>query len=242
MSTHADLGMNRTGVATSPRLTAEMIEGQKEFTPDLLGDERKIAASRSSSTREWTEPLGSVPPPPTLKGMVKSGLTALKGESPTLLIDKLGARLAFERTGVRLYEAMLAKLDAKGSFAGGPTRADIEGIVRDEYNHFQMLQEALEHLGADPTVMTPSADIEATITAGALAVMVEPRTDLAQCLESALTAELIDNDCWESIALLAKQAGQNDMAARFERALAQEQAHLLNVRRWIRVSQGLEEA
>jgi hypothetical protein len=31
MSTHAELGTNRTGIATSPKLTAEMLKGQNEF-------------------------------------------------------------------------------------------------------------------------------------------------------------------------------------------------------------------
>jgi rubrerythrin len=242
MSEHANLGMNKTGVATSPKLTAAMLEGQKEFAPDLLGDEQNISVSRSASVRDWSEPIGSVPPPTTAKGMLKTGLTALKGESPTLLIDKLGARLAYERSGVRLYEAFLSKFDATGSFEGGPSRAVLESILSDEYRHFQLLVEALEHLGADPTVMTPSADLEATITQGALAVLVEPRTNLVQCLEALLTIELIDNDCWESVVALAEQAGQRELAARFQRALSEENAHLANVRRWLAVSQGIAES
>lgn len=239
MSTHAELGMNKTGIATSPKLTAAMVEGQKEFAPDMPGDEALIAAARTATALEWNQQVGSVPPPTTLKGVVKTGMTAMKGESPTLLIDKLGARLAYERSGVRLYEALLSKFDANGAFEGGPTRALIEGILNDEYNHFKLLTEALVHLGADPTVMTPTADLEANITQGALAVMVEPRTNFVQCLEAVMTIELIDNACWESLVELAQQAGQRDLAARFEAALREENAHLANVKRWLAVSQGI---
>ena len=143
MTTHAELGMNRTGIATSPKLTKEMLEGQQEFAPDQPGDERKIASARSSSAREWDSKIGSVPPPTTVKGALKTGATALKGESPTQFIDKLGARLAFERSGVRMYEALLSKFDASGSFEGGPSRAEIEKILMDEYDHFRLLVEAL---------------------------------------------------------------------------------------------------
>jgi rubrerythrin len=216
-----------------------MLEGQHEFAPDMPGDERNIASSRSLSAREWDSRIGSVPPPTTVKGAVKTGMTALKGESPTQLIDKLGARLAFERSGVRMYEALLSKLDASGSFEGGPLRADIERIVNDEHEHFLLLVSALEHLGADPTVMTPSADLQATLSLGALQVLVEPRTDLAQCLEAVLTLELIDNDSWAMLTTLANEAGQGELAQRFERALAQEADHLMRVRRWIAASQGL---
>jgi rubrerythrin len=231
--------MNRTGVATSPKLTAAMLEGQNEFPPDTQGDERQIALSRSASVQEWDEPIGSVPPPTTVKGVVKTGLTAMTGESPTLLIDKLGARLAFERSGVRLYEVLISKLDATGGFDGGPTRAQLESILGDEFQHFRMLVEALQHLGADPTVMTPGADLQATLTSGALQVLVEPRTNLAQCLEAALTIELLDNDSWEMLTALAEQAGQVELAKRFQHALAQENIHLVNIRTWLNASQGI---
>jgi len=231
--------MNRTGVATSPKLTAEMLKGQQEFAPDMAGDERGIASTRSSKAREWDATLGSVPPPLTPKGMLKAGMTALKGESPTLLIDKLGARLAFERSGVRLYEALLSKFDAYGSFTNGPQRGEIESILEDEYSHFRMLMDGLMKLGADPTVMTPSADLEATITQGPLAVLVDARTNLAQSLEATLAIELIDNDCWSHLIALAEEAGQSELGERFRHALAQEERHLREVRRWLAASEGL---
>lgn len=237
MSTHAELGMNRTGVATSPRLSKQMLEGQQEFAPDYAGDDATISAHRAATARSWAdEPIGSVPPPLSVKGTVKAGMTALKGESPTQLIDKLGARCGYERVGVRLYEAMLAKYDAFGSFDGGPTREDLEAILSDELKHFRMLTEAIVKLGADPTVMTPSADLEATMTQGVLAVLVDPRTTLPQCLQALLVAELVDNDCWMTLAALMKEAGQAELAVRFEAALADEQVHLAQVRRWIAAS------
>jgi rubrerythrin len=196
-----------------------------------------IAVSRQAAVQEWSEPIGSVPPPTTVKGMVKAGVTALTGESPTLLIDKLGARLAFERSGVRMYETLVSKLDATGSFEGGPTRVELERILDDEYRHFRLLVEALDKLGADPTVMTPSADLQATLSAGALRVLVEPRTNLAQCLEAALTIELLDNESWDQLITVAELAKQKELAERFRAALADEQTHLDAVRRWLSASQ-----
>jgi hypothetical protein len=237
MTTHAELGMNRTGVSTSPRLTTQMLEGQKEFPPDYAGDEGTLATARTATARSWADdPIGSVPPPLTVRGTVKAGMTALKGESPTQLIDKLGARCSYERTGVRLYQTVLAKFDAHGSFASGPTREELEAILKDELQHFRMLTEALVTLGADPTVMTPSADLEATMSQGILAVLVDPRTTLAQCLNALLAVELVDNDCWSNLAALTREAGQSELATRFEAALADEQLHLMHVRRWVAAS------
>lgn len=236
-STHAELGINRTGIGTAPRLSKDMMEGMDEFLPLGDGDEREIAAARSAYARE-AEPIGSVPPPLTGRGVVKTAGTALKGESPTQFIDKLGERLAFERTGTRLYEALLSKFDALGEFEGGPTRVEIERILQDEYDHFTILTDSLTELGADPTVMTPSADLHATLSRGILDVMVDPRTTVPQCLEALLLAELADNDCWLALTELAKEAGQKELAAEFTGALETEAEHLGKIRSWIAAAQG----
>ena len=55
------------------------------------------------------DPLGSVPPPATLKGAAKSGAKMLTGNRPQAFIDKLAERLAFERGGTWLYDAVYAK-------------------------------------------------------------------------------------------------------------------------------------
>jgi hypothetical protein len=94
----SELGMNRTGVATAPLLTKAMLAGTEQLTPDGTGDEREIGRARGDCARE-AEPLGSVPPPLTPKGMLKSAGQMAKGRDPVVFVDKLGERLAFERTG-----------------------------------------------------------------------------------------------------------------------------------------------
>jgi rubrerythrin len=236
-STHAEIGMNRTGIGTSPLLSKEMLEGTEEFLPPSDGDEREIARARGDYARD-AEPIGSVPPPLTPRGMLKTAGQALKGESPTQFIDLLGARLAYERSGTRLYEALLSKFDALGGFAGGPQRADLEQIVADEYRHFQLLDRTITRLGADPTVMTPSADLQATISKGAFEVVLDPRTGLAQCLEAILVVELADNECWDALLQLANNAGDDTAVEEFAAALVQEEEHLLKVRAWLAAAQG----
>lgn len=235
-STQTELGLNRTGIGTSPKLTREMLEGTKEFLPAPNGDESVIAKVREDYARD-AEPLGSVPPPATLKGAAKAALKGVKGEHPTQLVDKLGERLAFERTGVRLYGALLSKFDAFGAFSGGPSRAELESIMREEYEHFMLLTEAVKKVGGDPTVVTPSADLHATMTSGVLAVMVDPRTSLSQCLEAALIAELADNAAWEALGELAAQSGEDELVQRFAQAQQEEAVHLQNVKRWLAAAQ-----
>lgn len=235
-TTHADMGINRTGIGTSPRLSGDMLEATREFHPSLGGDERQIAYVREDYARE-VDPMGSVPPPPSLKGMAKAALQGLKAARPAQFIDKLGERLCFERSGVRIYEALLSKYDFTGGFSGGPKRTELEQILLDEYEHFRTLEQAIKDLGGDPTVLTPSANFHATMSNGIVAAVVDPRTSFAQCLEAALVIELADNDCWDALVQLADQASQTDLVTKFEKAIRDERDHLMKVRSWLAQAQ-----
>src|SRR5690554_4750596 len=96
--------------------------------------------------------------------MLKSAFDKVLGNNPELLLDKLGERLAYERTGVRLYEAMIAKaLACEGS--GAELVPTLQQIRNDEQAHMILLINAIETLGADPTAMTPCADVVGAIVA-----------------------------------------------------------------------------
>jgi hypothetical protein len=239
MPNQATIGLNRTGIATAPELAEQMVEGTREFPPTAQGDERTIGLIRGDYARE-SEGLGSVPPPTNLKTMAMTALRGVLGERPTLVLDKLGERLAFERTGVRLYEALISKLEAVGGYEGGPTRADLVVMMEEEFQHFQFLSEAITKLGGDPTVVTPSADLHATITRGVLEAIVDARTTLPQALEAMLVAELADADAWDSLIELAREGGSDIDVPLFENAAGEEAIHLERVRAWIALAQERE--
>lgn len=226
------MGTNRTGMATSPLDSKELIDAAQANPPSSPGSEADAAAVRTEHARE-SGTVGSVPPPASLKGMVKAAGELIQGRPPALLIDKLGERLQFERSGTRLYEAMIAKYDADGGFEGGPSRADLEAIRDDELRHFDLLRRALERLGADPTAMTPGANMIGLASSGVLAVAVEPRIDFGQSLQALLVAELTDNDGWGMLIDMATAYGQDEMAAEFRVAQLHEARHLELVRSWL---------
>ena len=89
-----------------------------------------------------------------------------------------------------------------------------------------ILRDALEQLGADPTAMTPCADVSGVLSIGVLQVVTDPRTNLAQSLEALLTAELTDNAAWEMLIELVRSEGKDDMVASFQQALVEEEDHL----------------
>lgn len=226
------MGSNATGIATSPIHSRELIEAAQAVPPTSPGSEQDAARVRTEYAR-GAGPIGSVPPPVSLKGVVKAAGELIQGKPPALLIDKLGERLAFERSGTRLYEALLAKLDATGTFDGGPSRADLEKIRDEELGHFELLRRAMERLGGDPTAMTPGADVVGLASTGLFGVVTEPRTTLVQSLEAVLVAELTDNDSWRMLIDLASAYGQQEMAAEFRLAELAEARHLELCRAWL---------
>ena len=225
----AEMGMNKTGIGTAPILSKEMIESSRTG-PVSPADSITAADFRAEYIREG-HVIGSVPPPTSMKGMAKSALQALKGEKATVLVDKLAERLAFERTGTRLYETLIHKARAIDTADSNATVQELERICREELNHFHLLWDCIERLGADPTVETPSADVSALASQGIPKVLSDPRTTFGQCLEAILIAELVDNDAWERLIALAQGFNQTDMVDQFRVALNQEADHLAFVRR-----------
>jgi rubrerythrin len=233
MKNAVSLGKNRTGIDLSPVDKQLLIEGAAKAVPSMEGDESAMDETRAEYL-EQGEQIGSMPPPGTVKGAASAVADAAKGASATVFLDKLGERLAFERTGTRLYAALIGKFDASEPLPGGPTRAELEKIYADERAHFEMLREAMLSLGADPTAITPSADVAAVSSMGIIQVMGDPRMNLKQSLEAILVAELVDNDGWTMLSELANAAGHKALVPRFQQALAQEAQHLMMVRTWVK--------
>jgi len=236
MKRPTDTGKNATGIDMSPIDSKKLIE-YAEKGPTPPGDDSAIQEAREAFTNS-TGVVGTVPPPASLKGMAKMAGDAIKGKKATVFIDRLGERAAFERTGTRLYDAIIAKFDALGGFDGGPTRERLEEIRDEEIEHLGMIEEAIRALGGDPTVMTPGADVVGVEGTGLVQVLTDPRTTMEQCLGALLVAELTDNDGWDVLARLALAMGHDEMAESFRVALADEAMHLADVRNWVSAGVG----
>jgi hypothetical protein len=227
-----EVGKNRTGAARSPQGSKAMQKAAEEAAGEAAGgveamDEVRLQFSQAA------DPVGTMPPPLTVKGVARSALSAIKGEKPTVFLDKLGERLAFERTGVRLYEALGVKLRASHTHDPSITIEALREIHDDELRHAGILALALEKMGADPTAMTPCADVTGVAASGVVQVLTDPRSTLTQCLNTMLMVELGDNASWELLMDLAAQLGHDDLADQFRVALTEEQRHVALVRGWL---------
>ena len=222
-------GSNKTGIDMSPEDSKLLIAGAEGAQPSSHGSEMTLASYREPDILS-AEPVGSVPPPGTLTGAAKTGLQKLMGNQPEVLIDKLAGRLAFERTGTRLYDALLAKCTLRQDEADGMSFDLIRQFRNEEANHFVLLWEAIRELGADPTAQTPEADVNGVASMGLVQILTDPRTSVAQCIHAIHIAELADRDGWDLLIQLAAEAGQTDMAERFRNAMGEEQHHLDTIR------------
>ena len=227
-----DIGPNRTGIATSPIDSKKTVEAAVQADTAGVLDGNALEAERVRWSSEAL-PVGTVPPPGTVKGAIKAIVEKIEGHKLPVFIDKLGERLAFERTGTRLYDALLAKLAAANVHEGGPTRQAIEQIRDDEIRHFGLVRDALLQLGADPTAMTPGADIIGVSGLGWVQVLTDPRSTLSQCLVVMLSAEAADTEGWDLLVALAESLGFDELATQFRLALVEEEEHVVKVRAWL---------
>lgn len=227
------LGMNRTGVQMSPFDIDDMTEvSSSAATSAPPGDLSAIAQLRAGYIVE-ADPLGTVPVPATVKGALKSGLAAMTGNAPQTLLDKLGERLAFERTGTRLYDALIGKVTAMEE--DGVTTIPVRDLMRiraEEARHAMLVTDAIHTLGGDPTSMTPCADLVGIESMGLMQVVTDARTSVAQSLHAILVAEMTDNHGWEGLIRLAQSQGHDQMASDFANALEAERVHLEEVSTW----------
>jgi rubrerythrin len=214
-----EVGRNRTGVQASPQQSERMNEVVRTVSARAADAHASpLNEVRLQYIRE-ADPLGSIPPP-------------AQGERPQAFVDKLAERLAFERGGTRLYDAVIAKFMAHQDELQGAALEELIEIRDEEAGHAALLRTCIEQLGADATAQTPSADLIGVATSGFLQAVTDPRTTLAQTLQIALAAELVDVASWEVLIAMAEGVEQDAMVERFRKARDRENEHLARVRGW----------
>lgn len=229
------MGTNRTGMDMSPIDGKDMLEGARKLTKSTPLSEQQIVNFRELAINA-SGSVGSVPIPGTFKGALSVAKEKLQGYNPEVLINKLGQRLAFERAGTRLYDALIIKCEAL-------LDRRTEEIVslellrqfrNEEHEHALLVESVISEMGADATAMTSDANVSAVASMGLPKVITEPRTTVSQCLEAIQIAELADNAAWSDLQQLCSNMGLNDLADRFDRPIEQEKVHQDTIAGWIK--------
>ena len=219
MQANTEIGVNRSGMSVAADAGAKMLENIG-LTKPTRGDETRLAKLRTEYAAE-ADPVGSMPEPK------QAGLSAV-------LMDKLGERLAFERAGTRLYDALMAKCKADKESA--IPVAELEHVREEEAMHFALLGAAIQSLGGDPTAQTPGANVTGVEGSGLMQVLTDPKTTVAQALHAILIAEMTDNAAWDELIELTSEVGNQSLTARFEQAREHEAEHLEKVRAWYKAA------
>lgn len=231
MKDETKIGVNYTGIHMSPLDSVDLIYITEKTTPDVKGGLEDLTKAREEFIEE-SECIGSVPIPGTLRGAVNKALDALTNNNMVMYLDKLGERIAFERTGARLYDALIAKMDT----VYGSNKAIMDTLRQfhnEEIEHFKIAVTALEELGGDATALTPCADVSSVASEGVLKVITDPSTNIMQSLQAMLIAEMTDTASWELLIKLAHQVNQVDFIDQFERAFEEEKIHTQTIKQWL---------
>jgi len=238
---HEHVGMNKTGVQMSPLNTGRMLDDDNILSRGTPGDDSAMTELREAYVAD-SGGLGSIPAPATLSGMASMAAHMIAGKQPQILLDKMAERLAFERTGTRLYDALLTKLDVLQDGRGTISAEQVASIRGDEARHVLLMRDAIESMGGDPTAQTPSADLVGVEAMEFVQVLSDPRADVAESLHAILAIELNDNAGWETLIALADAHGHASLVDRFSDSLMQERKHLSMVQAWYEEAVGLSAA
>lgn len=223
-----DARINRTGVAAAPKDAQALSEDVRAASiSPAVGVTPGFDALRVHYA-DISGDVGTVPPPLSGQGAEK-----VARQGGAVLLDRMGERLVFERVAVRLYEALIVKHEAYGSWDDGPTLEDLRAMRGEELSHFLLLRDLLTDLGADPSAVSPSADVRVVLMRGLLTVLTDPRTTLLHGLEAMLMLEQADSEGWEMVEDVALAVGDDALVPDLVAALEVERAHVHKVRAWI---------
>lgn len=148
MQKHDTPGTNRSGSTLNPSLIQTQLAFAESVAATPVQGSENIKTVRMQYIAH-ADVVGSPAPLLNQDSALGKALSE-RGLEAQIFADKLGQRLAFERSGVRLYEALMDKVLAT-EFAGKPElTADIGHICQEETEHFLMLKNIMEYLAPIP--------------------------------------------------------------------------------------------
>jgi rubrerythrin len=142
------------------------------------------------------------------------------------VIDLLAGRLAFERAGVRLYDAVIAKLRALRDPGLLLVLGQLQDYRDEEKEHEEWLATQIRELGGDTSVETDMVRLETRESRGIGDVILDGDNDVMHLFHALYAAELADNASWDLLLALADEAGDRDAKKAFKRRLREEDKHL----------------
>lgn len=145
--------------------------------------------------------------------------------NPEKVIELLSERLAYERSGVKLYDAILKKVKASRHTQLKKLQKELKEHRDQEVEHAEWCEEQIRALGGDPELETEKSLLVETEAQG-IEQIVFSDAPLSQMFHALNMAELGDNAGWAQLVGLAEQCGDDDARAEFQERLEHEEEHL----------------
>ncbi|MGZ3457488.1 MAG: hypothetical protein ACXU86_03175 [Archangium sp.] len=146
------------------------------------------------------------------------------------VIDVLNERLAFERSGVKLYDRILEVLRNSGDENEKRMIDEMQKHRDEEKEHEEWLEAQIRQMGGDAHSETEKSLLITRESKGIEEVVMSD-AQLPHLFHALLAAELVDNAGWELLATLADEAGDHAAKREFKKRLHEEEDHLLFVRK-----------
>jgi bacterioferritin (cytochrome b1) len=147
------------------------------------------------------------------------------------LIDVLSERLAFERDGVKLYDAILTAMQRSTDPEVLKMIEPMRKQRNDEREHEEWLESQVRALGGSAHEQTELTRLVGIESSGIGKVVLDGDPEVAHLFHAILAAEAIDNAGWDVLVALADQAGDREARKAFKKRLYEEQKHLAFVKR-----------
>ena len=157
------------------------------------------------------------------------GMEKLAAKNTTKVIDLLSERLAFERSGVKLYDTLLGRLRATEDRTLKALLGDVKEHREEEKEHEEWLEGQIRALGGDAHAPTERSVLVQAESEGVERVMRRDDSILHD-FHALLTAELADNAGWDLLVQIADEFGDSAAKKEFKKRLHEEEKHLLFVR------------
>jgi bacterioferritin (cytochrome b1) len=151
-------------------------------------------------------------------------------ENHRQILDVLGARLSFERNGVRLYQRVIEKIERGGDARYHRLLEMLRHIRDEEKEHEEWLEEQVRARGGDAHGTTEMALLETEESRGIENVIVDGHDKVLHLLHALLAAELADNAGWDLLVRLADATGDRKARKGFMKRMLQEAEHLAFIR------------
>ena len=154
----------------------------------------------------------------------------LAKNNAAFVLDVLSGRLVFERTGVKLYDSAIEKIERRSEPRYHALLGQLHQIRNEEAEHAAWLEAQIRALGGNPDEKTDLAALEAEEATGIKSVIVDGHDKVIHVLHALLAAELADNAGWDLLVKLADDTGDRPAKLAFAKRLAEEAKHLLFIR------------